>query len=404
MQYAHRYLQYAITALKGYDGSLPLQHYLKQFFAADKKYGSKDRKQISQLCYCYFRLGHALSNLPVQERLIAAVFLCNQPPTWSAILPENWQPHYVAETDKRIRFLQSVYPGFDTTQIFPWLSECSEGIDLVAFANSLLVQPDVFIRIRPGYDKKVLTVLKEHAIPYRLQHNSGVAIQPNTKIEGLFVMNKEVIVQDLASQKVGDLLKRIKTEEKTLSVWDCCAASGGKSILAVDILKKLQLTVSDVRPSIIHTLKQRFAEAGIKQYRSFVADLASKSKSPVSDTPAGFDLIICDAPCTGSGTWGRTPEQLFFFKEQEIDRYATLQRSIASNAIQKMAPKGHFLYITCSVFKKENEDQVQHLLQQHGDLELVHQQLITGYKEKADSMFAALFTKKSAISDRQISK
>jgi 16S rRNA (cytosine967-C5)-methyltransferase len=396
MQYAHRYIQYATTALQSYDGSLPLQHYLKQFFAADKKYGSKDRKYISQLCYCYYRLGHALKQLPMAERLVAAAFLCNQPPLWVTLFPEEWQGKYVPELEKRIKFLQQVYPALDLKELFPWSDQCSETIDTVVFTRSHLVQPDVYLRIRPGYDKKVMAVLKEHAIPYRLQHNSGVALPPNTKMDDLLVMNREAVVQDLSSQKVGDLMKRVPVKDR-LSVWDCCAASGGKSILAIDVLKKVLLTVSDIRASILHNLKQRFNEAGIKQYRSFVADLTGTGKIISPDGkpvfPAGgFDLVICDAPCSGSGTWGRTPEQLYFFKEEEIARYAALQRKIIDASVKQVAAHGYFLYITCSVFRQENEEQVAHLLHSH-QLQLVHQQVITGYQEKADTMFAALLKK-----------
>jgi 16S rRNA (cytosine967-C5)-methyltransferase len=401
VQYAHRYIQYAIKALTGYDGSLPLQHYLKQFFAADKKYGSKDRKYITQLCYCYYRLGHALPQLPMAERMVAAVFLCNQPPLWTTLFPEEWQGKYVPELEKRVKFLQQVYPALDLKDIFPWSDQCSDAIDLPAFTRSHLVQPDVFLRIRPGYDKKVIAVLKEHAIPYKLQHNSGVALPPNTKMDELLVMNREAVVQDLSSQKVGDVMKRVPVFEKPLRVWDCCAASGGKSILAVDILKKVLLTVSDVRGSIMHNLKQRFTEAGIQQYRSFIADLTNPAKilpqngKPVFP-PEGFDLVICDAPCTGSGTWGRTPEQLSFFKEEEIARYAALQQKIADTAVQQVGANGYLLYITCSVFRQENEEQVAYMQQQHG-LQLVHRQVITGYQEKADTMFAALLTRKKEL-------
>src|SRR5690606_27157702 len=115
-----------------------------------------------------------------------------------------------------------------------------------------------------------------------------------------------------------------------LSVWDCCAASGGKSILAKDILKNIQLTVSDIRKSILINLEKRFASAGIKAYTAKVADLTdpSFSHSPLAPSErfsragthhSAFDLIICDAPCSGSGTWARTPEQLYNWTEARLD-------------------------------------------------------------------------------------
>ncbi|RXK87495.1 Fmu (Sun) domain protein [Filimonas effusa] len=376
---------------------MPLQHYLKQFFAADKKYGSKDRKHISQLCYCYFRIGHALTALPVEERMQVAVFLCNEPPAWNNIFPEDWQQYYVPDLDKRITFIQEKYPAFSPAQIFPWAGECSAGLDTAAFTRSLLMQPDVFIRIRPGFEKRVPEVLTQNNISYTQPYKGAIALLPNTKIDSLLKLNREVVIQDLSSQKTANLLLHLKQNQSVqqraaqqpVNVWDCCAASGGKSILALDTLGKINLTVSDVRLSIIQNLRQRFQEAGIKHFRSFVADLTKPIPNKSSLLPS---IIICDAPCSGSGTWGRAPEQLYFFTKEKISHYANLQTKISDAVVAQLVSGGYLLYITCSVFKQENEVQVQRIMDIHG-LTLIEQQLITGYSEKADTMFAALLVK-----------
>ena len=183
-------------------------------------------------------------------------------------------------------------------------------------------------------------------------------------------------------------MQRIPEQQKPFSVWDCCAASGGKSILAVDILPNIQLTVSDIRPAILHNLQKRFAEAGIRQYRAVVSDL-SANKAAFHNS---FQLVICDVPCSGSGTWGRTPEQLCFFEESQIKTYHQLQQKIVSNAIAGLQDKGYFLYITCSVFAAENENMVHFIMEKFG-LQLLHAELLKGWENKADSMFAALLQK-----------
>jgi 16S rRNA (cytosine967-C5)-methyltransferase len=171
------------------------------------------------------------------------------------------------------------------------------------------------------------------------------------------------------------------------TAWDCCAASGGKSILLHDHFPKAKLSVSDVRESILHNLRSRFRRAGISSYQAFVADLSSGQFQLHKEV----DVVICDAPCSGSGTWGRTPEQLVFFQRGKIDYYANLQKSLAVNASRGLKQDGAFLYITCSVFHKENEDVVAHI-QQHTTMKLLTQQYFKGYTEKADTLFAALFT------------
>ena len=150
---------------------------------------------------------------------------------------------------------------------------------------------------------------------------------------------------------------------------------------------------------IFGNLKKRFERAGIKKYKSFVADLArNQSKGTLQRSPWGpseelatgnYDLIIADVPCTGSGTWGRTPEQLFYFDDKKIDEYASIQKKIVSNAIRHLNRDGYLLYITCSVFKKENEENARYL-QEKFNLELVRQETLKGYDKKADTLFAAL--------------
>ncbi len=176
--------------------------------------------------------------------------------------------------------------------------------------------------------------------------------------------------------------------QKKINIWDCCAGSGGKSILAYDTIPNIELTVSDVRPSILLNLKKRFSSADIKKYTSLVADLTNSS---LITHHSSFDLIICDAPCSGSGTWSRRPEQLSYFKEEKINNYADIQKKIAVNASKALGQGGYFLYITCSVFKKENEEVINYL-QEKTSLELISMKYFKGYEIKADTLFVALFT------------
>ena len=103
-------------------------------------------------------------------------------------------------------------------------------------------------------------------------------------------------------------------------------------------------------------------------------------------------MIIADVPCTGSGTWSRTPEQLYFFNHQTIERFSDLQKRILSNVIPFLKSEGYLLYITCSVFKKENEE-IAGFIKEKLLLELIRSEVLKGYDKKADTMYAALFKK-----------
>ncbi len=202
-------------------------------------------------------------------------------------------------------------------------------------------------------------------------------------------IDQEVVIQDFSSQQIARFFT-LTTRHSPLALWDCCAASGGKSLLAVDSLPNIELAVSDIRPSILRNLKERFERAGIKKYQSFVADLAH---SPLTTHHSPYHLVLCDAPCSGSGTWGRTPEQMYFFTKEKIAEYAALQNKIIGHVTPHVAKGGYLLYITCSAFKKENEEQVQAVLGS-GEFELVKMEILKGYDRKADSMFAGLLRRR----------
>lgn len=363
--YSH--LNSAVAILQSYDGGIPFAHYIKSYFSQHKKFGSKDRKQISGLCYCYFRLGRSYPQLTTEQKIVMGYLLSK--PGW----PDEW-----------LAFFGSFHlPQAPPDNIFPLAAYVSQGINGDAFVKSHLVQPDLFLRIRPGYKEVVADKLKAADIPFIVTDDS-LRLPNNVRVEDEMRLNREAVVQDLSSQRVGSLLQVYKAvkSEPVPSVWDCCAASGGKSILAHDILGEMELTVSDIRSSILFNLKKRFREAHINNYRAFIADAAKANPGQQ------FDLIIADVPCSGSGTWARTPEQLQYFEPARVGDFVKLQSAIAGNAVQYLKAGGYLLYITCSVFEKENEGQV-NLLQMAG-LQLVEQRYFRGYEEKADTMFAAL--------------
>jgi 16S rRNA (cytosine967-C5)-methyltransferase len=105
-----------------------------------------------------------------------------------------------------------------------------------------------------------------------------------------------------------------------------------------------------------------------------------------------FDFIFADVPCSGSGTWGRTPEQLKYFKQEQLATYTELQGKIIENLIPALKLHGHLLFATCSVYKNENENNVAKLLAT-GKFKVVKQQYFKGYDKQADTLFGALLEK-----------
>ncbi len=381
----YSYINTAKTILSLYKGDIPFSTFLKNYFAKEKKYGSRDRRMISSLCYNYFRIGTALSNTTIEERLLTGLFLCNDVP--NEIL-QNEKPEWNKKINSTLPE-KILIAGIDVEAIFSFTDELSESIDINAFCASFLIQPKLFIRLRPGKQIIVKNKLIAAKIDFEEISNNCLALANGTKLEEVAIINREAVIQDMNSQKAGELMTAANSDAPA-NVWDCCAASGGKSIMACDILSHINLMVSDIRQSILHNLQKRFKEAEIKDYNSFIADLTNYKNIHKNLGDKKFDVIICDAPCSGSGTWSRTPEQLTFFNKDEITKYNNLQRSICTNTIPFLKKGGYFLYITCSVFKSENEDIVESIKQKF-PLTLVKMELLKGYEMKADTMFAALF-------------
>ncbi len=387
------HLNSAAAILASYSGNQPFHLFIKKYFSANKKLGSKDRKQIASLCYNYFRLGHAAKNISVEEKILFGFFLCEtQSSEFFKSLRPEWNDLIEKPLEKKLSIINH---QFSIKNIFPFKDELGEGIDHNKFSLSFLVQPDLFLRIRPGNHKKVTGKLAGAGINYKVVLENCIALPNASKVDTVIELDKEAIVQDYNSQRVGEFISAVRRglpqirDRQSDRVWDCCAASGGKSIMAYDINPTIELTVSDKRASILDNLHKRFASSGIKNYKSFVADFSSPP--PREGVWGRHDLIITDVPCTGSGTWARTPEQLFYFRKEQIEKYATLQKQIVQNVIPHLKKGGHLLYVTCSVYKKENEEIVA-FIQEELHLQLIKNEILKGYEVKADTMFAALFT------------
>jgi len=382
-----RYYSYLNTAkeiVSNYKGDVPLSIWLKQFFATRKQMGSRDRREVSSLVYQYYRLGKAI-DVPFEDKISIAIFLCRTEPNEPLkLLKPEWNDKISLSITEKLQSIEY----FNLINLFPSIDEIADDINKTEFTLSHLVQPYLFIRIRPNHHPQVKQKLISNGISFIEVNANCLSINNSTSIDTILNLDKEVVIQDYASQQVTTFLQPLVNYKKGLKVWDCCAASGGKSIMAVDVLGNINLTVSDVRQSIIQNLKKRFERAGISKYNALVADISK----PIQLKGQTFDLIICDAPCSGSGTWGRTPENLIHFKKEAINQFSSLQKKIVNNTIPHLASKGYFLYITCSVYKEENEGVVSFIQKNFPQLNLKSKALITGYKKKADTMFAALFS------------
>src|SRR5690606_38472544 len=242
---------------------------------------------------------------------------------------------------------------------------------------------DLYIRMYAEKQDMIISELNTAAVPFRQIGKYTLALPNGARLNHIFSgIGKPYEIQDLSSQQTRKYLQPNRYEHW----WDACAASGGKSLLLHAEEPHIKLVVSDTRESVLDNLDERFISAGLRTYQKKVLDL-TRNPNPVLHHYE-FDGIILDAPCSGSGTWGRTPEMISQFAGHRIMDYQKLQKSIASNIIGYLKPGKPLIYITCSVFREENEDLTDYLISEYG-LKQESRELLRGYEHKADTMFVA---------------
>jgi 16S rRNA (cytosine967-C5)-methyltransferase len=135
-------------------------------------------------------------------------------------------------------------------------------------------------------------------------------------------------------------------------IWDCCAAPGGKTLILSLRHPSAHLLATDANPRRLEALAARL-QAAAPQTQTLAADA---TKLPEAE--GLFDLILCDVPCSGTGTLGRNPEIRQRLQPSDLARQATRQREILTAALARLALGGHLLYSTCSLEPEENEQVV----------------------------------------------
>jgi len=391
--YYHSYQSTASSILGSFSFKESFPVYLKKFFKQHKKYGSRDRKIIADLCFGFFRIGNAAGAYSLNEQMVMGYFLTHDHDGGYLAFANPALVETIGETiDVKIGIIKSQFSGFQLDELFPFQASISADINQHDFALHHLRKPSFFLRVRPLKRDKVLAVLKAASIPAKLVGDIAIRIDANVDVEKLIDLDVDAVVQDISSQKTINLLTDLPAHPT--SIWDACAGSGGKSIMLADRYRKVGLYVSDIREEILEELERRFKLAGIIAQKLFCTDLQHPMSTQVakSNLPeGGVDLIVADVPCSGSGTWGRTPELLRSFDQTMISEYQFMQKSIVSRLPAQLKPGGHLLYITCSVFKEENDEVVDYIEQSLG-LGLVRKEMISGVNEGGDHLFAALFT------------
>lgn len=164
------------------------------------------------------------------------------------------------------------------------------------------------------------------------------------------------------------------------SVLDYCAGGGGKA-LAIAALGVRGVVAHDADPRRMADLGPRAARAGVSIRTLATTDLRGA---------APFQAVLCDVPCSGSGTWRRDPEAKWRLTPDRLSRLVALQAEILDAAAKLVGPGGQLIYMTCSLFKVENESQTMAFLARHPGWSCLSQDAQTPLSA-SDGFFHAVF-------------
>ena len=160
-----------------------------------------------------------------------------------------------------------------------------------------------------------------------------------------------VELQDGSSQATMDELDLPSSGQ----ILDFCAGGGGKS-LAMAARTRARILAHDIQPSRMQDLPARATRAGVR---------IALAESAALDDLAPFDLVLCDAPCSGSGAWRRSPEGKWALTSERLEALCAIQDTILDRAAALVGPDGLLAYATCSVLRAENEERVAAFLTTH---------------------------------------
>lgn len=196
--------------------------------------------------------------------------------------------------------------------------------------------------------------------PIGLRIEAGQGRGPALAAETAYVKGL-VEPQDEASQLAALLCAAAPGEQ----VLDLCAGGGGKALaLAGQMHNRGQLYAYDADGRRLMPIHERLERAGARN----IQVRQPRGKADVlADIEGRCDLVLIDAPCTGAGTWRRHPDAKWRLAPGALELRLKEQAALLEQAVRFVKPGGRLAYVTCSLLRDENEDQLAAFLAEHGD-------------------------------------
>jgi 16S rRNA (cytosine967-C5)-methyltransferase len=386
-----------LAALEG--GGASADVILKAAWRTRRYAGSKDRAAISDLVYGVLRrkaaLTQALGDAPVTARtLMLAALVWDGADIPALFSGEGYGPAALTAEEKAL--VHQLAPSDNVLEIPSWLMPHFTrrfGERLAAEVNALNGRAPLDIRVntkriplgeaqaqlrQSGIDTETLP----HA-PAGLRAAAGANVTATTLYhDGL------IEIQDAAAQRAS----MMAVPEQGGLVADLCAGAGGKSLaVAAACAAPLRIEAFDVDARRLQELKVRAARAGVDNIHATLLSQSGKGRvQTLTPLTAQADVVMVDAPCSGTGTWRRNPEAKWRLTPQQLADYATLQMMLLTEGASLVKPGGRLVYMTCSVLMEEDEDIVTGFMAAHDDFSWIGQTLLTPARDDTDGFYMAV--------------
>lgn len=348
---------------------------VRKYFRERRYAGSKDRRRVTGLVYDIIRRWGYLADITERDtrRMVMAQLKLIDDDPKKYFTGEKHAPGLI--TADEISFIQNL----ETEKLehhrlnYPkWLDgELRErfGDKFVQEMTALNERAPLTLRIARSAEK-ILNYLNDNHIGYSrgVHANSAIILDQQQQIRDWPIYRKGLVeIQDEAAQ----LAVKYVQLEPGQQVMDLCAGAGGKALTAAGYMKnKGQIYAFDISESRLKELKVRAKRSKHHIFQSHV--LTPKNRDKILGEFAGkMDRVILDVPCTGTGTWRRNPETRWRISRENVQEYVKIQRELLNEAWQMVKPGGRVAYMTCSILKGENEDQIAQFLAGNEDAKLI---------------------------------
>ena len=374
------------------EGRGPADDLVADYFRRHRFAGAKDRAAISELIYGVlrfrasldWRLARAGIEASARTRVLAAELLLEE--RSAAQIARDWdgdrfRPKPLDVAERRFaaaaegekladRAMPPDVRGNYPAWLEPALAE-SLGRDIAREMAALLEPAPLDLRVN-------LLKTDREAARAALAREGVDAARTKLSPLGLRVFERVPLGQiepfragDVEVQDEGSQLAALLADARPgMRVVDFCAGAGGKTLaLAASMGNRGHLVACDISARRLEraTERVRRAGAGIVQRKP----LASAHDPWVKRHAASFDRVLVDAPCTGTGTWRRNPDAKWRLSPGDITELTALQTEILASARRLVRPGGRLVYVTCSLLKDEDEDQVVRFLADNEDFTLL---------------------------------